>query len=141
MRICQEYIIKASSFKFGQIQVTFKYNDILLIKTQVLLSDRMQCNNEKDWWYIVGYPVDEVRSYHCLSRHQRTYLVMTHHNTTRTYLILLFNISEAQECVLQCRKFLNDVESQLFEKLKTEPIKEKANTCMICWKRGRTYQY
>ena len=52
-----------------------------------------------------------------------------------------FNISEAQECVRQCRKFLNDVESQLFEKLKTEPIKEKANTCMICWKRGRTYQY
>ena len=25
---------------------------------KVALSDKMPCNNEKGWWYIVGYQVD-----------------------------------------------------------------------------------
>ena len=36
-----------------------------------------------------------------------------------------FNVSEANERVLQYKKIWNDVESQLFEKLTTEPIKDK----------------
>ena len=34
-----------------------------------------------------------------------------------------FNVSEAQEWVLRYRNIWNEVESQLFEKLTTEPIK------------------
>ena len=41
-------------------------------------------------------------------------------NTTRT---LSFNVSEVPEWVLHYRNIWNGVESQLFEKLTTEPIK------------------
>ena len=34
-----------------------------------------------------------------------------------------FNVSEAPEWVLQCKNIRNEVESQLLEKLTTEPIK------------------
>ena len=36
-----------------------------------------------------------------------------------------FNVSEEKECVLHYRNIWNKVESQLFEKLVTEPIKGK----------------
>ena len=36
---------------------------------------------------------------------------------------MLFNISETKEWVFQYKKIWNEVESQLFEKLATEPIK------------------
>ena len=53
-------------FIFGQIEVASKdfykerqITDIYTInKNKVVLSDKVPCNNEKDWWYIVGYQVD-----------------------------------------------------------------------------------
>ena len=42
-----------------------------------------------------------------------------------------FNVSEEKEWVSQYKKFWNEFESQLFEKLATEPIKEKAGTSMV----------
>ena len=53
-------------FKFGQIEVTFKdfhkqreITDIFAIDVnKVVLSDKVPCNNGKDWWYIVGYHAD-----------------------------------------------------------------------------------
>ena len=36
---------------------------------------------------------------------------------------MLFNVSEVPECMLQYRNIWNEVESQLFEKLATGPIK------------------
>ena len=53
-------------FKFGQIEVAFKdfykqrqITDIFTIDVnKVVLSDKVACNNGKDWRYIVGYQVD-----------------------------------------------------------------------------------
>ena len=50
-------------FKFGQKEVTTKdfygrrqITDILLIDVnKLVVSDRVPCNNGKDFWYIVGY--------------------------------------------------------------------------------------
>ena len=36
---------------------------------------------------------------------------------------MLFNVSKAKEWLSQYKKIWNEVESQLFEKLATEPIK------------------
>ena len=52
-----------SSFKFGQIEVASKdfhkerqITDISTIDVnKVVLSDKVSCNNGKDWRYIVGY--------------------------------------------------------------------------------------
>ena len=70
-----------SSFKFGQIKISFIY---FHKQGQVIAID----SNWKDWQYIVGYQVETgKRSCRCLSRHQRTYLAMVYLNTTRTQLI------------------------------------------------------
>ena len=53
-------------FKFGQIEVTSKdfhkqrqITDIFTIDVnKVVLSDKVPCNNGKDWRYTVGYQVD-----------------------------------------------------------------------------------
>ena len=79
-------------FKFGQIEVAFKdfykqrqITDIFTIDAnKVVLSDKVACNNGKDWRYIVGYQVDGEQLYHCLSRHPKTYLAMAYRSMTRT---------------------------------------------------------
>ena len=53
-------------FKFGQTEVASKnfqkerwITDIFTIDvSKVVLSDKVPCNNGKDWRYIVGYQVD-----------------------------------------------------------------------------------
>ena len=48
-----------------------------------------------------------------------------------------FNVSEANECVPQYKKIWNEVESQLFETLTTEPIKGKyVHGKLKMWKEG-----
>ena len=42
-----------------------------------------------------------------------------------------FNVSEANMWLSQYKRIWNVVESQLFEKLTTEPIKEKTSTTMV----------
>ena len=53
-------------FKFGQIEVASKdfhkqiqITDIFkIVANKLVLSDKVSCNNGKDWWYIVDYQVD-----------------------------------------------------------------------------------
>ena len=53
-------------FKFGQIEVASKdfhkqrqITDVFTINVKkVVLSDKVPCNNGKDWCYIEGYQVD-----------------------------------------------------------------------------------
>ena len=60
----QKGVIKMSGFKFGQKQIPSKYfrnqlTGILTINVNnLVLSDRVSCNDGKDWWYTVGYQVD-----------------------------------------------------------------------------------
>ena len=120
-------------FKFGQKEVTSKdfygqrqITDIFTIDVnKLVISGKVPFNNGKDCRYIVGYQVDGV-------------LVLLFIKTPKIYInygvsqydknsayTMSFNISEEKEWVSQYKKTWNEVESQLFEKLATEPIKGK----------------
>ena len=63
------------------------------------------------------------RSYYCSSRHQRTYLAMVYHNTTRTWLIQYHSmlLSSRSDCFSIETSRIRLVAA--IEKLTTEPIK------------------
>ena len=119
-------------FKFGRIEAATKdfhkkrqITDIFTIDVnEVVLSDKVPCNNGKDWRYIVGYPVDEETIIPLFIKKPKnifSYGVSQYDkNSTCT---MLFNVSDAKQWVLQYRNIWNEVESQLFEKLATGPIK------------------
>ena len=135
-----------SSFKFGQTEVASKdfykqrqITDILTIDvTRVVLSDKVPCNNGKDWRYIVGYQVDGktiIPLFIKMSQNIFSYDV-SQYNKNSAYTIL-FKVSEEPEWVFQYRSIWNGVESQLFEKLTTEPIKGEGKYMhgkLITWK-------
>ena len=69
-----------SSFKFGKIEVASKdfykqrqITDIFTINVKkVVLSDKVPCNNGKDWRYIVeAIRYMGKQLYPCLSRHRK----------------------------------------------------------------------
>ena len=53
-------------FKFSQTEVASKdfhkqrqITDLFkIVANKLVLSDKVSCNNGKDWWYIVDYEVD-----------------------------------------------------------------------------------
>ena len=96
-----------------------------------MVSDKVSCNNGKDWWYIVGYLVVEESIIPLFIKTPKNIFnhgVSQYDNSAYT---MSFNISEVTQWVLHYRNIWNEVESQLFEKLTTEPIKEKVNICMV----------
>ena len=62
------------------------------------------------------------QSYYRVLRHERTYLVVWQFNKNLTYTTSL-NISEVWELVLLWSNIWSEVDSDLFEKVKIEPIK------------------
>ena len=121
-----------SSFKFRQIEVASKdfyrqrqMNDIFTIDVnKVVLSDKVPCNNVNDWQYIIGYQVDGESIAPLLIKTPKNIFSygVSQYDKNSAYTMSL-NVSEAQEWVIQYRNIWNGVESQLFEKLTTEPIK------------------
>ena len=79
-------------FKFGQIEVASKdfhkqrqITDIFTFDVnKVVLSDKMPCNNGKDWRYIVGYQVYGETIISLFIKTPKTYLAMVYHSMTRT---------------------------------------------------------
>ena len=117
-------------FKFGQIEVASKdfykqrqRTDIFMINVKkVVLSDKVSCNNGKDWRHIVGYQVDGIiQLFTKTSKNIFSYSVSQYDKNSACKMS--FNVSEAPEWMFQYRKIWNEVESQLFAKITTEPIK------------------
>ena len=120
-------------FKFGQKKVTTKdfYGqrhiiDIFTINiNKLVVSDKVPCNNGKDSRYIAGYLADGspiplfIRTPKNIFSH-----AVSQYDKNSAYT-MLFNVSEEKEWMSQYKKIWNEVESQLFEKLATEPIKGK----------------
>ena len=82
-------------------------------------------NNGKDCRYIVGYQDDETLIPLFIKTPKNVFshgVPQYHKNSTYT---MSFNVSEEKEWVLQYRNIWNEVQSQLFEKLATKPIKGK----------------
>ena len=118
-------------FKFGQKEVTSKdfygqrkITDIFTIDVNTLVvSDRVPVNNGKDCRYIAGYQVDEalIPLFIRTPKSCFSYGVLQYDRNSAYTMSL--NISKENEWMSQYKKIWNEVESQLFEKLVTEPIK------------------
>ena len=106
---------------YGQRQIT----DILTIDVnKLVISDKVPCNNGKDCRYIVGYQVDEVLKPLFIKTPKNVPgHGVSQYDKTSAYT-MSFNVSEEKEWTSQYKKIWN--ESQLFEKLATEPIKGKS---------------
>ena len=120
-----------SSFKFGQIEVASKefhkqrqVTDIFMMNiNKVVLYDKISRNNGKGWRYIVGYQVDgETIIPLFIKTQKKVSYGVSEYDKNSTYT-MSFNVSEGLEWVLKYRNIWNEVESKLFEKLTTEPIK------------------
>ena len=120
-------------FKFNQKEVTVKdfyrqreITDIFMIDVnKVVVSDKVSCNNGKDCCYIVGYQVNEalIPLFIKMPKNIVTYGLSQFDKNSTMSFTMSFNVSEVKEWVSQYKKIWNEVESQLFEKLATEPIK------------------
>ena len=117
--------------KFGQKEVTAKgfygqrqITDIFMMDlNKLVVSDKVPCNNGKDCHYIVGYQVDEALIPLSIKTPKNIFSYgVSQYNKNSTYT-MSFNVSEEKEWMSQYKKIWNEVGSQLFEKLATEPIK------------------
>ena len=107
--------------KFGQKEVTTKdfygqrqITGLLTIDVnKVVVSDKAPCNNGKDCRYIVGYQIDEAL----------IPLLIKTPSDVFSYGVLQYDKNSAYTMSFQ---IWNEVESQLFEKMATEPIKKES---------------
>ena len=89
----------------------------------VVVSDKVSCNNGKDCRYIVGYQVDGALIPLFIKTPKNIFSYGVSQYDKNSAYTMSFNVSEEKEWVSQYKKIWNEVESQLFEKLATEPIK------------------
>ena len=124
-------INKKKMLKFGQKVVTTKdfhgqrqITDIFTIDVnKVVVSDKVSCNNGKDSRYILGYQADGalIPLFNKTPEGILSYGV-SQYDKNSAYT-MSFNVSEEKAWVAQYENILNEVESELFEKLATGPIK------------------
>ena len=118
-------------FKFGEKVVTTKdfygqrqITDIFTINVnKLVISDKVPRNNWKDCRYIVGYQVDGIPVPLFIRTPKNVFSYGVSQYDKNSAYTMSFNVSEEKEWVSQYKKIWNEVESQLFEKLATEPIK------------------
>ena len=119
--------------KFGQNEVTIKdfygqrqITDIFTIDVnKLVVSDKVSCNNGKDCRYIVSYQVDGAPIPFFIKTPKNIFNHGVSQYDKNSAYTMSFNVSEEKEWTSQYKKIWNEVESQLFEKLATEPIKGK----------------
>ena len=120
-------------FKFGQKEVItkdfYEQRQIIDVFTtdvnKSVISDKVSCNNRKDCRYIVGYQVDGVLMPLYSKTPKNVFIYVVSQYDKNSAYTMSFNVSEEKEWTSQYKKIWNEVESQLFEKLATEPIKGK----------------
>ena len=88
-----------------------------------MVSDKVSCNNGKDCRYIVGYQVTGAPISLFIKTPKKAFSYGVSQYDKNSAYTMSFNVSEAKEWVSQYKKIWNEVESQLFEKMATEPIK------------------
>ena len=119
--------------KFGQKEVTTKsfygqrqITDLFTTDVnKVVVSDKGSCNNRRDCRYIVGYQVNEALMPLFIKTAKDIFSYgVSQYNKNSNYT-LSFNASEEKIWKTQYKKIWNEVESQLFEKMLTEPIKKR----------------
>ena len=116
------------TLKFGQKEVNRQrqITDTFTIDVnKVVVSDKVSCNNGKDCRYIVDYQVNEALIPLFIKTPKNIFSYgMSQYDKNYAYT-MSFNVSEEKVRKAQCKKIWNEVESQLFEKIATEPIKRE----------------
>ena len=79
--------------------------------------------NGEDCRYIVGYQFDEALIPLFFKTTKSIFSYDVSRYNKKSAFTMSFNVSEEKEWVAQYKVIWNEVESQLFEKLATEPIK------------------
>ena len=123
---------------FGQKGVTTKdfywqrqITDIFTIDVnRVVISDKVPCNNGNDCGYIFGYQVNGALIPLFMKAPRDIFSYGTSQYDKSSAYTMSFNVSEAKEWVSKYKKIWNEVESQLFEKMRTEPIKREDRYAM-----------
>ena len=111
--------VKTKDF-YGQRQIT----DMFTIEVNKLaVSDKVSCNNGKDCRYIVGYQADGALMPLFIKTPKNVFSYGVSQYDKNSAYTMSFNVSEEKEWVSQYKKIWNEVESQLFEKMATGPIK------------------
>ena len=106
---------------YGQRQIT----DIFTINiNKLVISDKVSCNNGKDCRYFVRYQVDGVLLPLFIKTPKNIFSYGVSQCDKNYAYAMSFNVSEEKEWVPQYKKIWNEIESQLFGKLATEPIKD-----------------
>ena len=90
-----------------------------------MISDKVSCNNRKDCLYIVGYQVDGALIPLFIKTPRDIFSYGMSQCDKNSAYTMSFNVSEEKEWVAQYNKIWHEVESQLFEKMATEPIKRE----------------
>ena len=125
--------LQKKMFKFGQKEVTTKdfygqtqITDIVKIDVnKLVISDKVPCNNGKGCRYIVGYQVDGALVPLFIKMPKNMFSHGVSQYDKKPAYTMSFNVFEEKEWTSQYKKILNEVKSELFEKLATEPIKGK----------------
>ena len=92
---------------------------------KVVVSDKVPCNNGKDCRYIVDYHVDGALIPLFIKTSKDTFSYDVSQYDKNSAYKMSFNVSEEEAWKTQYKKIWNEIESQLFEKMATEPIKRK----------------
>ena len=109
---------------YGQRQIT----DIFTIHVnKVVVSDKVPCNNGKDCRYTVGNQLDEalIPLFIKTTKNIFSYGVLQYDKNS--VYTMSFNVCEEKAWKTQYENIRNEVESHLFEKMVTEPIKGEGN--------------
>ena len=102
-----------------------------------MVSDKVPCNNGKDCRYIVGYQVDDTLIPLFIKTPRDIFSYGVSQYDKNSAYTMPFNVSEEKAWKAQYKKIWNEVDSQLFEKMMTEPIKGEGryiNSNLKTWK-------
>ena len=103
--------VKAIDF-YGQRQITYLFT---IYVNNVVVSDKVSCNNGKGCRYIVGSQVDGVAIPLFIKTPKNIFSYGVSQYDKNSAYTMSFNVSEAEEWVAQYKKIWNEV-----EKLATE---------------------
>ena len=92
---------------------------------KALVCDKMSCYNGKNYRYIADYQVDKALIPLFIKTPKNIFGYGVSQNDKHSVSTMSFNVSEEKQWVSQYKKIWNEVESQLFEKMATEPIKRE----------------
>ena len=104
---------------------------------KVVVSDKVSCNNGNDCRYIVGYQVNDGLVPLFIKTPKNIFSYGVSQYDKNSAYTMSFNVSEEKGWVSQYKKIWNEIESQLFEKISTEPTKKEGryvNGKLKTWK-------